>query len=60
MKVSREIYPEVLTMFPNEKVGEIKAANLIKPIHLLDVNGMKDKTAGKYVIPTESRKDALQ
>ncbi len=94
---SREIYPEVLTMFPNEKVGEIKAANLIKPIHLLDVSGMKiafylseigsalastdvieinwktgakhfvyfgsagaldqDKTAGKYVIPTESYRD---
>lgn len=94
---SREIYPEVLKLFPNEKIGEIKAANLVKTIHLLDVSGLKiafylseigsalastdviemnwktgakhfiyfgsagaldqGKTAGKYVIPTESYRD---
>ena len=38
---SREIYPEVLKLFPNEKIGEIKAANHVKTIHLLDVSGLK-------------------
>ena len=38
---SREIYPAVLEQFPNEQIGEIKAANRIKPIHLLNINGKK-------------------
>lgn len=94
---SREIYPAVLKLFPNEQVGEIRAANRIKPIHLLNVNGLKiafylseigaalsgtdiidvnwitgadkfiafgsagaldkEKTAGKYVIPTEAYRE---
>lgn len=94
---SREIYPAVLERFPNEKIGEMRAANRIKPIYLLTVNNMriafylseigaalsstdiievnwmtgaekfivfgsagaldKEKTAGKYVIPTEAYRD---
>lgn len=38
---SREIYAAVLERFPNEVVGETSAANRIKPIHLLDVDGQK-------------------
>ncbi len=38
---SREIYSVVLNTFPNENVGIIKAANRIRPIHLLTVDGMK-------------------
>ncbi len=38
---SREIYPAVLERFPNEKIGELKASNRIKPLHLLTVNNQK-------------------
>lgn len=38
---SREIYPAVLERFPNEKAGEMKAANRIRPIHILYVNNRK-------------------
>ena len=38
---SREIYPAVLGKYPNEVVGEIRAANRIKPLHLINVNGME-------------------
>lgn len=38
---SREIYPAVLKRFPNEQIGEIRAANRIKPMHLLTVNDRK-------------------
>ena len=38
---SREIYPAVLERFPNEVVCELRAANRIKPIHLLTVNDQK-------------------
>lgn len=94
---SREIYPAVLERFPNETIGEIKAANRIKPLHLLTVGNQKiafylseigaalsgtdiievnwktgaekfivfgsagsldkDKTRGKYVIPSEAYRD---
>lgn len=94
---SREIYLSALASFPNEQIGEIRAANRSKPIHLLDVNGQKicfylseigstlagtdiieiswktgaqkfiyygsagsldkEKTTGKYVIPTEAYRD---
>lgn len=94
---SRVIYAAALERFPKEQIGELKAANLIKPIWLLDVNGLKivfylsgigsalsatdiievnqmtgaekfivfgsagsldkDKTSGRYVIPTESYRD---
>lgn len=33
---SREIFPAVLECFPNEKIGEMKAANRIKPVYLLN------------------------
>ena len=32
---SREIYPAVLERYPNEQIAEIRAANRIKPVHLL-------------------------
>lgn len=94
---SREIYSVVLESIPNEQIGEMKAANRIKPLHLLTVNNQKivfylseigaalastdiieanwktgaekfilfgsagsldkDKTKGKYVIPTEAYRD---
>lgn len=94
---SREIYAAVLERFPNEVVGDISAANRVKPIHLLTVNEQKivfylseigaalsgtdiievnwmtgadkfilfgsagaldqEKTAGKYVIPSEAYRD---
>ncbi|MCI9127878.1 MAG: nucleoside phosphorylase [Eubacterium sp.] len=38
---SREIYPAVLNNFSNEEIGEMKAANRIRPVHLLDVNNLK-------------------
>ncbi len=38
---SREIYPAVLECFPNELIGELKAANRIKPLHLLTVGNQK-------------------
>lgn len=38
---SREIYPTVLDRYPNEVIGQIKSANRIKPLHLLDIHGMK-------------------
>ena len=38
---SREIYPAVLERYPNEQIGEIRAANRIKPIHLLTVDDMR-------------------
>ncbi len=94
---SREIFLSVLELFPNEKIDELRAANRIKPLYLLDVNGRKiafylselgstlsstdiieiswktgaqkfivfgsagsldkEKTTGKYVIPTEAYRD---
>lgn len=94
---SREIYPAVLERFPNEQIAELRAANRIKPIHLLTVNGRKiafylseigatlsgtdiveinwktgaekfiifgsagsldkEKTTGRYVIPSEAYRD---
>ena len=38
---SREIYPAMLEKYPHEQIAEIRAANGIKPIHLLTVDGMK-------------------
>ncbi len=38
---SREIYSAVLERFPNEQAGEIRAANWIRPVHLLTVNDKK-------------------
>ena len=38
---SREIYPLVLDKYPNEQVGEIRAANRCRPIHLLTVREQK-------------------
>ena len=38
---SREIYPAVLERFPNEQIGEMRAANRVKPIHLLNINDKK-------------------
>ena len=38
---SREIYSAVLKHFPNEQIGEMKAANRIKPVHLLTANNQK-------------------
>jgi len=38
---SREIYPAVLNLYPNEEIAEIRAANHIKPIHLLTLENRK-------------------
>lgn len=38
---SREIYPSVLEKYSNEQIGEIRAANRCRPIHLLTVGGQK-------------------
>ena len=38
---SREIWPAVLEKYPHEQIAEIRAANRIKPIYLLTVDGMK-------------------
>ena len=38
---SREIYPAMLEKYPHEQIAEIRAANGIKPIHLLTVDGRK-------------------
>ena len=38
---SREIFETVLGTYPNEKIEEFRACNLIRPIHLIDVDGMK-------------------
>ena len=38
---SREIYMAVLARYNNEQIGEIQAANRIKPGHLIDLDGMK-------------------
>lgn len=38
---SREIYSAVLKHFPNEQIGEMKAANRTKPVHLLTANNQK-------------------
>lgn len=94
---SREIYGAVLDSLSNEKIGEMKAANRIKPIYALNVNNQKiafylseigatlagtdiievnwltgaehfilfgsagaldkEKTAGKYIIPSEAYRD---
>lgn len=43
---SREIYPAVLRQYPNEQIGEMRAANRCKPIHLLTV---KDKKVVFYL-----------
>jgi len=38
---SREIYPAVLELFPHKEIGQIRAANRIKPIYQIIVNEMK-------------------
>lgn len=38
---SREIYAAVLEQYPNEQIGEIRAANRCRPIHLLTVGELK-------------------
>ena len=38
---SREIFPAVLKTYPPEQISEIRAANRIKPVYLIDVKGMK-------------------
>ena len=38
---SRKVYPAVLEQYPNEQIGEIKAANRCRPIHLLTVGEQK-------------------
>ena len=38
---SREIFPAMLEKYPHEQMAEIRAANGIKPIYLLTVEGMK-------------------
>ena len=38
---SREIYVAVLEKYPNEEVEQIRAANRIKPVHLIEIDGMK-------------------
>ena len=38
---SREIYPMVLDMFAHEQIGEMRSVNRLKPIHMLDVDGIK-------------------
>lgn len=38
---SREIFASVMENFPNEKIGEMKAANRIKPVYLLTVEDKK-------------------
>lgn len=38
---SREIYTAALEKYPNEVISELRAANRIKPIHLLDIGGQK-------------------
>ena len=37
---SREIYSAVLNSYPNKEAGYIKAANRIKPVHLLTIDDM--------------------
>ena len=34
---SREIFAAVLETFPDEKIGEMKAANRVKPVYLLSI-----------------------
>lgn len=38
---SRGIWPAVLERYPHEQIAEIRAANRIKPVHLLFVDGMR-------------------
>ncbi len=38
---SREIWPAVLEKYPHEQIAEIRAANRIKPVYLLSVEGMR-------------------
>ena len=38
---SREIFEEALAKYPNEQVSELGSVNKIRPIHLLDIGGMK-------------------
>ena len=38
---SREIFPAVLETFSNEKIGEMKAANRVKPVYLLYIGNQK-------------------
>ena len=38
---SKEIYQIVLGMYENEQIGELRAVNMTKPIHMLHVNGQK-------------------
>ena len=36
---SREIYPAVLERYPNEQIAELRAANRVRPVHLLTLGG---------------------
>ena len=38
---SREIYAEALKRYPHEQIGEIRAANMVKPLHLIRAEGME-------------------
>ena len=57
---SREIYPAVLAQYPNEQVGAIHAANGIRPIHLLDVDGMKVAFYLSGIGSTAAATDAIE
>ena len=57
---SREIYPAVLERYLSEKIGEIHAANLIRPIHLLDVEGMKIAFYLSGIGATAAATDAIE
>ena len=50
---SREIFPAVLKLFENEKIGEMKAANRIKPVYPLDVNNLKRQQRGNMLFHTK-------
>ena len=37
---SREIYPVMIEKYHGEQIGEFRAANLVRPIHMIHVDGM--------------------
>ena len=38
---SREIFDSVLSEYPNTKIGELRSVNLIRPIYLVETEGVK-------------------
>ncbi|MBQ7989741.1 MAG: nucleoside phosphorylase [Oscillospiraceae bacterium] len=36
---SREIYAEVLNMYPNEQIGQLSSVNWVRPIHTIEADG---------------------